>query len=199
MKRIDHETATIEGLFTDGNPALEIEPTVVTSDWLNHIQEEIARFIEGMGATLDPENFSQLLQAFRSAVGTGGDPAITGTGGPLNGPGLKGVGGGNDGSGVRGDGSGGGAGVWGFGGSSDGPGVFGQGHPNGGPGVRGDAVSGVGGVFQSTNCGAVQIVPRAAVPTGPAEQGELCVVNGKLIICTVGGEPGTWAVVGTQT
>jgi hypothetical protein len=40
---------------------------------------------------------------------------------------------------------------------------------------------------------------RSADPTGPAEVGDLCVVNGRLKICTVSGEPGGFDVVGVQT
>lgn len=45
----------------------------------------------------------------------------------------------------------------------------------------------------------LSFVSLSATPAGPSEQGDLCVVNGKLYICTVTGTPGTWAVVGTQT
>lgn len=40
---------------------------------------------------------------------------------------------------------------------------------------------------------------RSVDPTGAAEIGDLCVVNGKLKICTAAGTPGTWTIVGTQT
>jgi len=40
---------------------------------------------------------------------------------------------------------------------------------------------------------------RTSTPSGAAEIGDLAVVNGKLMICTTAGTPGTWTVVGTQS
>ena len=40
---------------------------------------------------------------------------------------------------------------------------------------------------------------RADVPSGTAEIGDVCVVGGKLMICTQAGTPGVWQEVGTQT
>lgn len=44
----------------------------------------------------------------------------------------------------------------------------------------------------------VGFVNLSALPSS-SEVGDVCVVSGKLYICTVAGSPGTWAVVGTQT
>jgi hypothetical protein len=41
--------------------------------------------------------------------------------------------------------------------------------------------------------------PRSSDPTGLGEIGDVCVVNASLKICTAGGTPGTWTVVGVQT
>jgi hypothetical protein len=47
--------------------------------------------------------------------------------------------------------------------------------------------------------GDFHLVNRINDPGGVAEIGDLAVVAGKLKICTVAGEPGTWQVVGDQT
>jgi hypothetical protein len=45
----------------------------------------------------------------------------------------------------------------------------------------------------------IHLVNRGGDPVGVSEVGDLAVVSGKLKICTVGGEPGTWVCVGDQT
>jgi hypothetical protein len=47
--------------------------------------------------------------------------------------------------------------------------------------------------------GDIHYYNKVSDPTGAAEVGDTCVVNGVLKICTVGGTPGTWTVVGTQS
>ena len=61
MKRIDHSTATETNLFTDGNPAQGVPSTVVTAEWLNMVQEELANLVEGLGLELDGEAQDQLI------------------------------------------------------------------------------------------------------------------------------------------
>ena len=63
MHRIDHSTATVDHLFTEGNPSTGTPATVVTDDWLNDVQENIARFIENRGITLVKGDYNQLTQA----------------------------------------------------------------------------------------------------------------------------------------
>ena len=41
-------------------------------------------------------------------------------------------------------------------------------------------------------------ISRNSDPTGAAEIGDVCVVSGKMKICTSAGTPGTWTVVGAQ-
>ena len=63
MHRIDHATATASNTFTGGDPTTGVAPTVVTADWLNAVQEEIANAVEGAGLTLDPVSSAQLTAA----------------------------------------------------------------------------------------------------------------------------------------
>jgi hypothetical protein len=46
MHRIDHETATGDGLFTEGDALSETPPTTLTADWANTVQEEIVNAVE---------------------------------------------------------------------------------------------------------------------------------------------------------
>ncbi|MFA5158516.1 MAG: hypothetical protein WC451_05025 [Patescibacteria group bacterium] len=54
-------------------------------------------------------------------------------------------------------------------------------------------------VSAEQSVGDFHMVNRSSDPSGIAEVGDLCVVNGKLKICTSGGTPGTWTIVGVQT
>lgn len=56
------------GLFTEGNP-YGSPPTggaIVSADWLNDVQENLAGAIEGAGLTLEKGNHDQLLEAIKS-------------------------------------------------------------------------------------------------------------------------------------
>lgn len=59
MERIN----TPDERFHDGDPFNGVEGTLVTADWLNTVQEEIAAVIEQAGLTLDPVATNQLYQA----------------------------------------------------------------------------------------------------------------------------------------
>lgn len=63
MHKIDHATATLTKEFTEGDPQGGVKPTVVTSDWLNSIQNELANLITAMGLTLNKADNTQLTQA----------------------------------------------------------------------------------------------------------------------------------------
>lgn len=71
MKRIDNSTATVDNLFTEGNPSTATPATVLAAQWLNVIQEELANVVEAAGLTLDQTGAddTQLLQAI---LGIGG-------------------------------------------------------------------------------------------------------------------------------
>lgn len=65
MHRIDGVGATVNNLFTEGNPPAT-PATVVTDDWLNDVQEAIANVIEAAGITLVKGTQTQLLSAIRA-------------------------------------------------------------------------------------------------------------------------------------
>jgi hypothetical protein len=69
MHRIDTPSATVDEQFTEGSPTGGVPATVVSADWLNSIQEEIANVVESAGLTLEKENNEQLLSAIIGIAG----------------------------------------------------------------------------------------------------------------------------------
>lgn len=67
MKRID-APGHVGNRFVGGNPLLGINGTIVSPDWLNNVQEELAGFIEQEGFTLDGLDFTQLAAALQALV-----------------------------------------------------------------------------------------------------------------------------------
>lgn len=69
MHRTD-APGNLAGLFTEGDPygSPATGGTVVSSDWLNDVQENLAGAIEGAGLVLEKGNFGQLLAAIRQVV-----------------------------------------------------------------------------------------------------------------------------------
>jgi hypothetical protein len=65
------------GYFTEGNPGLGVEPAVVSADWLNAVQEELAAVIEGAGLVLDKTSRTQLKQALTALAGGAGSGLLT--------------------------------------------------------------------------------------------------------------------------
>lgn len=59
MERI----ATSDHLFHDGDPFNNVQGTIVTAEWLNSVQEEIATVVEQAGITLDSTHTDQLFTA----------------------------------------------------------------------------------------------------------------------------------------
>lgn len=72
MFRIDSAGSTVDNRFTEGDPALSIPATVVSDEWLNHVQEEVAKPIEEMGIALDKGNEGQLWNALLALAQNGG-------------------------------------------------------------------------------------------------------------------------------
>ncbi|MFG6462247.1 tail fiber protein [Roseateles sp. DXS20W] len=68
MHRIDGPAAAPGGQFTEGDPGVGTPATVVTDDWLNAVQEEIASVVEATGVALAKPNNAQLLAAIRTLV-----------------------------------------------------------------------------------------------------------------------------------
>ena len=71
MRRISGDTvaqnlfgAGLDG-FQPGNAETQTPATIVTAEWLNAVQEEIARAVIVSGQELDPNNFFQLTQAIQ--------------------------------------------------------------------------------------------------------------------------------------
>lgn len=77
MHRIDGAGATIDNLFTEGDPVSGIPATTVTGAWLNAIQEEIAKVIEQSGGTLNKPNNGQLYTAILAMIAAA-QPVTTG-------------------------------------------------------------------------------------------------------------------------
>lgn len=63
MERI---TTSTDGQFHDGDPFNGVPGTVVSAEWLNSVQEEIATVIEAVGMTLDSSKHDQLFKAILS-------------------------------------------------------------------------------------------------------------------------------------
>lgn len=89
MHRIDTPTATPDKRFTEGDPTIPVAATVVSADWLNAVQEELAAVITGAGLELDKADNAQLWQAISRAI-TAAQPGLATT----TAPGLVQIGGG---------------------------------------------------------------------------------------------------------
>lgn len=84
MFKIDSPGATINNLFTEGNPSLGIPATEVSDEWLNDVQGSLVEVIEGEGIALVKGDDLQLQAAILSMIGSGGsqtklDPLLNNT------------------------------------------------------------------------------------------------------------------------
>lgn len=70
MQRIDHDTATNDDKFTEGDPQSATPATVVTADFLNAVQEEIVALIESAGLVLDSGDNTQAATAVSTLIAT---------------------------------------------------------------------------------------------------------------------------------
>lgn len=67
MHRIDNATA-INNLFTDGDAQQGVPATVLPSDWLNDLQEEVCHVVEQASLTLDKDDHTQLEAAISGLI-----------------------------------------------------------------------------------------------------------------------------------
>ncbi|WP_221179052.1 hypothetical protein [Pseudomonas brassicacearum] len=65
MHRIDGPGATVDHLFTDGDPVSGTQATMVTDDWLNDVQENIISVLLAAGVTPVKGRSSDLLDSLR--------------------------------------------------------------------------------------------------------------------------------------
>lgn len=78
MQKIDSDGATVDNLFTEGNPSLSIPATVVSAYWLNAVQKELVKVVEAMGFALNPtgdETGDQVFTAIKKLIQQGGQSA----------------------------------------------------------------------------------------------------------------------------
>ena len=68
MHRIDTSTATSDGLFTEGDPLVPTPATVVSADWLNSVQEELAAIVTNAGLELQKADNTQVLTAILQII-----------------------------------------------------------------------------------------------------------------------------------
>lgn len=76
MHRIDVPSATVDYQFTEGSPSGGVSATSVSAEWLNDLQENIAKVVEGAGLPLTKGRANDLLDSIGaltlSFMGVGG-------------------------------------------------------------------------------------------------------------------------------
>ena len=65
MHKIDTDTATSGGEFTDGDEGQAIPPTDLNAAWFNSVQRELIAILTGMGVSPDDNNDGQLWAALQ--------------------------------------------------------------------------------------------------------------------------------------
>lgn len=65
MHKINTDTATSDGEFTDGDEGQAIPPTELDASWFNTVQRELCNVVTGLGTALSDSNDSQILQALK--------------------------------------------------------------------------------------------------------------------------------------
>ena len=88
MHKIDTDTATSGGEFTDGDEGQAIPPTDLNAAWFNSVQRELCNVVTGAGGSLDPSNDAQLWATlkkigFRVDYSNDGDVDVSGFSGNM--------------------------------------------------------------------------------------------------------------------
>ena len=83
MHKINTETATQNGEFTDGDELQSIAPTDLNAAWFNSVQRELCNIVTESGGSLDPSNDVQLWAVlkrigFRVDYSNDGDVDVSG-------------------------------------------------------------------------------------------------------------------------
>ncbi|WP_052742277.1 hypothetical protein [Pseudomonas frederiksbergensis] len=89
MHRIDGPGATVDNLFTEGDPVGGVPATVVTDDWLNDVQENIMAVIAAGGITPTKGRAADLLDSLKGRLI--GIQKLTANGTYIPTPGMKNV------------------------------------------------------------------------------------------------------------
>lgn len=84
MHRIDGPGATVDNLFTDGDPVGGVQATLVTDDWLNDMQENIMGVLAAASIAPVKGDYTQLAAAIMSII-AGAPDGIAGAASNLRG------------------------------------------------------------------------------------------------------------------
>lgn len=79
MHRIDVPSATVDKKFTEGSPTGGIAATTVSASWLNDLQENVCKVVEGAGLTLTKGRALDLLDAITAIAVVNSGQADTGS------------------------------------------------------------------------------------------------------------------------
>lgn len=72
MDKYDDPSATLDREFSNGDPELGVQRSLMKAEWLNTVQRELVAVVEGAGLVLDGDNDAQILQAVLLLAGSNG-------------------------------------------------------------------------------------------------------------------------------
>lgn len=203
MHRVDTD-GNVSGLFTDGDPDLAEEATVVDDDWLNDMQENVAQAVEAASISLVKGTYTQLTTAIgvlarialQAAANTWAQLQTFSKGAVVTTSTTNG-------QGVHSTGNGGGAGLYGEGGAT-GQGVYGKGGASGAPGGEFEGTSGAAALYAfstATNIAVATIDGYVDLSGGanPPSSGSVGNNPGKLSKKHVSAAWGTFGLTGSTS